>query len=102
MWRLRFVIVPYYSLRFGFRPGQSQEPSGTVAATEERPAPNAKRRTPIFHAPCLRTVSPLQSAAMFHWFVLPMRFVTQSLFVGNEDTTKPQSRPSSLSNAKAC
>ena len=27
-WRLRFVIVPYYSLRFGFRPGGDRSITG--------------------------------------------------------------------------
>jgi len=33
MWRLRFVIVPYYSLRFGFRPGIAS------SITEQSPLP---------------------------------------------------------------
>ena len=28
MWRLRFVIVPYYSLRFGFRPVRTKSLAG--------------------------------------------------------------------------
>jgi uncharacterized protein len=39
-----------------------------------------------FSAPCLRGISPLQSAAMFRRFLLPMIFaVTPSLFAGIED-----------------
>jgi hypothetical protein len=55
MWRLRFVIVPDYSLRPGFLTGY-QEPNGTVAA-EERRTTNAKRQarrnsTLLVFGPC--------------------------------------------------